>query len=125
VLPRREGPPRRTSPELPVIGARFWHRIAVERVAGAVVAALDRAPNGFWPCNVVPYDWSFAGLAFQVAELLNWEWEPVRVEFTDSHHPWQTDHPVLRSEHRLRNGLGVTDPDPRRALAETRAMALG
>lgn len=106
--------------ELPDGGAQFWHRVAVERVAGAVVAALDRAPDGFWACNVVdPYDWSFASLAHQVAELLDWEWEPVRVEFSDSDHPWQTAHPVLCSDHRLRNVLGVTDPDPRRALAET------
>jgi len=82
--------------ELPDGGAQFWHRVAVERVAGAVVAALDRAPEGFWACNVVgPYDWGFAGLAHQVAELLDWEWQPVRVEFTASDHPWQTAHPVL------------------------------
>jgi nucleoside-diphosphate-sugar epimerase len=102
--------------ELPDGGAQFWHRVAVERVARAVVAALD----GFWACNVVdPYDWSFVGLARQVAELLEWEWEPVRVEFSDADHPWQTTHPVLCSDERLRDVLGVTDPDPRQALSET------
>jgi nucleoside-diphosphate-sugar epimerase len=106
--------------ELPDGGAQFWHRVAVGRVGRAVIAALSRAPDGFWACNVVdPYDWSFAGLAHQVAGLLGWEWEPVRVPFADSDHPWQTAHPVLCSDRRLRDILGVTEPDPREALAET------
>lgn len=106
--------------ELPDGGAQLWHRVAVGRVGRAIVAALDRAPDGFWACNVVdPYDWTFAGLARQVAELLGWEWEPVRVPFTDSDHPWQTAHPVLCSDRRLRDVLHVTEPDPRQALRET------
>lgn len=106
--------------ELPDGGSQFWHRVAVGRVGRAVVAALDHAPDGFWACNVVdPYDWSFAGLAHQVAELLGWKWEPVRVAFTDSDHPWQTAHPVLCSDRRLRDILGVSEPDPRETLAET------
>ncbi len=106
--------------ELPDGGAQFWHRVAVGRVGHAIVAAPDRSPEGFWTCNVVdPHDWSFAGLADQVAELLGWEWEPVRVPFTEVDHPWQTAHPVLCSDRRLRDVLGVTEPDPRDALAET------
>jgi nucleoside-diphosphate-sugar epimerase len=92
--------------EMPDGGAQFWHRVAVERVGRAIVAALDRAPTGFWACNVVdPYDWSFAGLARQVADQLGWEWEPA--------------HPVLCSDERLRAVLGVVEPEPREALAET------
>jgi len=106
--------------ELPDGGAQFWHRVAVERVGAAVTAALDRAPEGCWACNVVdPYDWSYAGLAAEIAALLSWEWQPVRVPFTETDHPWQTAHPVLCSDHRLREVLGVTDPDPRDALTET------
>jgi nucleoside-diphosphate-sugar epimerase len=106
--------------ELPDGGAQFWHRVAVDRVARAIVAALDRAPDGFWPCNVVdPYDWSFAGLAQQVAEHLDWGWEPVRVPFSECNHPWQTAHPVLCSDRRLRDVLAVHEPDPRDALATT------
>jgi hypothetical protein len=45
--------------ELPDGGAQHWHRVAVDRVGAAVAAALERAPGGFWACNVVdPYDWS-------------------------------------------------------------------
>ncbi len=106
--------------ELPDGGVQFWHRVAVERVGAAVVAALERAPDGFWACNVVdPYDWSYAGLAAEVGALLDWEWEPVRVPFDQTDHPWQTAHPVLCSDHRLREVLKVTEPDPRDALAET------
>jgi nucleoside-diphosphate-sugar epimerase len=106
--------------ELPDGGAQFWHRVAVERVGAAVAAALDRAPDGFWACNVVdPYDWSYAGLAAEIATLLDWEWEPVRVAFSECDHPWQTAHPVLCDDRRLRDVLDVTEPDPRAALAET------
>jgi nucleoside-diphosphate-sugar epimerase len=106
--------------ELPDGGAQFWHRVAVERVGAAVAAALERAPDGFWACNVVdPYDWSYAGLAAEIAALLDWEWEPVRVPFGDTDHPWQTAHPVLCSDQRLRDVLGVDAPDPGAALAET------
>jgi nucleoside-diphosphate-sugar epimerase len=106
--------------ELPDGGAQFWHRVAVDRVGAAVTAALDRAPDGFWVCNVVdPYDWSYAGLAAEIAALLDWEWEPVRVAFNETDHPWQTAHPVLCSDRRLREVLGVSAPDPRGALADT------
>lgn len=33
---------------LPDGGTQVWHRVAVERVARAVAAALERAPDGFW-----------------------------------------------------------------------------
>lgn len=105
---------------LPDGGVQLWHRVDVDRVAHAIVAALDRAPDGFWACNVVdPYDWEFSGLAARVADLLGWEWEPVRVDFEATDHPWQTAHPVLASDVRLREVLGVTGRDPEAALAET------
>jgi nucleoside-diphosphate-sugar epimerase len=105
---------------LPDGGVQLWHRVAVGRVANAIVAALVRAPEGIWACNVVdPYDWDFSGLAARVAELLDWRWDPQRVSFSDEDHPWQTSHPVLASDRRLREILGVTEPDPEAALTET------
>jgi nucleoside-diphosphate-sugar epimerase len=105
---------------LPDGGTQLWHRVAVERVANAVVAALERAPDGFWACTVAdPYDWDYSGLAARVAGLLDWQWEPQRVSFSEEDHPWQTSHPVLASDRRLREVLGVTEPDPEAALAET------
>jgi nucleoside-diphosphate-sugar epimerase len=104
---------------LPDGGVQLFHRVAVERVGRAVAAALERAPEGFWACNLAdPVDWTYAGLAGEVARLLGWEWEPVRVGFDEAEHPWQTVHPVLCSDRRLREVLGVTEPDPREALAE-------
>jgi len=105
---------------LPDGGTQLWHRVAVERVAKAIAAALELAPDGFWACNVVdPYDWDFSGLARRVAKVLNWEWEPQRVQFSEEDHPWQTSHPVLASDARLREVLRVTEPDPEAALEET------
>ena len=105
---------------LPDGGTQMWHRVAVERVANAIVAALERAPEGLWAVNVVdPYDWDYSGLAGRIAELLDWEWEPARVAFSDEDHPWQTAHPVLVSDARLREVLRVTEPDPEDALAAT------
>jgi nucleoside-diphosphate-sugar epimerase len=106
--------------KLPDGGTQIFHRVAVERVGRAIVAAFDRAPDGFWACNIVdPYDWTYAGLAAEIAELLNWEWHPSRVPFDDTEHPWQTAHPVLCCDRRLREVLQVLEPDPRAALAET------
>ncbi len=106
--------------ELPDGGGQHWHRVAVERVGRSIVAALDRAPEGFWACNVVdPNDLSFAELARAVGDLLGWEWDAVDVPFTDGDHPWQTVHPVVCSDERLRSVLGVTEPDPAVALAAT------
>lgn len=104
---------------LPDGGVQLFHRVAVERVGRAVAAALQRAPEGVWACNLAdPVDWTYAGLAGEVARLLGWDFEPERVGFDEAEHPWQTLHPVLCSDRRLREVLGVTDPDPREALAE-------
>jgi hypothetical protein len=56
-----------------------------------------------------------------VAELLDWRWEPVTVPFGEVEHPWQTSHPVLCSDERIRHVLGVgsDEPDPLDALRET------
>jgi nucleoside-diphosphate-sugar epimerase len=108
--------------ELPDGGAQLWHRVAIGRVARAICAALERAPDSFWPCNVVdPYDWDYAALAGRIAALLNWEWGPVIVPFAEVEHPWQTSHPVLCSDERLLYVLGVgpDEPDPLDALKET------
>jgi nucleoside-diphosphate-sugar epimerase len=106
--------------KFPERGQQIFHRVAVERVARAIVASLDRAPDGFWACNVVdPYDWTFAGLAGEIARLLDWEWQPVDVAFEDADHPWAAAHPVFASDVRLREILEVKEPDPRTALSET------
>jgi nucleoside-diphosphate-sugar epimerase len=107
---------------LPGRGQQFFHRVAVERVARAIVAAVERESSGFWACNVVdPYDWTFAGLAGEVGRLLDWPWEPVEVPVLEIDHPWAAAHPIIASDRRLREVLGVGDdePDPRTALAET------
>lgn len=106
--------------ELPGGGAQFFHRVAVERVGRAIVAAVEQAPAGFWACNVVdPYDWTYAGLAAQIGRILGWEWEPESVSFATAMHPFKLASPLLLSDRRLREVLGVTQPDPRAALEET------
>jgi nucleoside-diphosphate-sugar epimerase len=105
--------------ELPDGGVQLFHRVAVERVGRAVVAALERAPDGYWACNVVdPVDWEYAGLAGAIGRLLDWEWEPVRLPYEESEHPWHTSHPVHASDERLRHVLGVTEPETDAALEE-------
>lgn len=107
---------------LPDRGQQIAHRVAVERVGRAIVASIERAPDGFWACNVVdPYDWTFAALAGEVGRLLEGEWEPVEVPFEEADHPWGAAHPLFLSDRRLRDVLGVREdePDPREALAET------
>lgn len=105
--------------QLPGGGDQLFHRVAVDRVGGAVAAALDRAPDGFWACNVGdPYDWTYGALAAEVGRLLDWEFEFEIVGPDDADHPWKGAHPVLCDTRRLEQVLGVTDPDPREALAE-------
>ena len=104
---------------LPDRGQQIFHAVAVERVGRAVVASLERAPEGFWACNVVdPAYWTFAGLAGEVGRLLDWDWEPVDVTFAEADHPWATAHPIIGSDIRLREILQVEEPEPRDALAE-------
>jgi nucleoside-diphosphate-sugar epimerase len=108
--------------KLPAGGQQIFHRVAVERVACAVASALTDAPNGFWACNVVdPYDWTFAGLAAEAGQQLDWEWEPTAVPFAEADHPWAAAHPLFCSDRRLRDVLkvGVDEPDPRDALHAT------
>lgn len=107
---------------LPDGGVQLFHRVAVDRVAGAIVAAAERRTDGSWACNVVdPVDWDYSGLARRIGEILGWEWEPEKLPFEAADHPWQTGHAVLGSDRRLRDDLGVQadQPDPDSALRET------
>jgi nucleoside-diphosphate-sugar epimerase len=106
--------------ELPDGGAQFFARAAVERVGRAVIAAIEKAPPGWWPVNVVdPYGWTYAGLAGEIARLLDWTWEPVVVPWDAAAHPFKIQSPYFCSDRRLREVLGVTEPDPAQALAAT------
>jgi nucleoside-diphosphate-sugar epimerase len=110
---------RRRVVSLPGGGDQLFHRVAVDRVGRAVAAALDRAPDGFWACNVGdPCDWTYGALAAEVGRLLDWEFAFEVVGPDDADHPWKGLHPVLCSTRRLEDTLGVTEPDPRAALAE-------
>jgi nucleoside-diphosphate-sugar epimerase len=107
---------------LPDGGVQLFHRVAVDRLAAAILAAAERSPDGLWPCNVVdPVDWDYSGLARRIGEILSWDWEPQKVPFEGADHPWQTGHPVLGSDRRLREtlGVGADQPDPDDALRET------
>ena len=98
---------------LPDGGTQVFHRVACERVGRAVAAAMERAPSGRWECNVGdPRDYSFGALAALVAERLDWTWEPVDVPWQEGDHPWNVRHPVITDTARLREVLGVTEPDP-------------
>jgi nucleoside-diphosphate-sugar epimerase len=98
---------------LPDGGTQLFHRVAAERVGRAVAAALERAPAGRWECNVGdPRDFTFGALAALVAERLGWEWEPARTTWDEGDHPWNVRHPVVTDTTRLRETLGVTEPDP-------------
>jgi len=99
---------------LPDGGTQIFHRVASERVGRAVAAALARAPAARWECNVGdPRDYTFGALAALVAECLDWSWEPVSVPWHDGdHHPWNVRHPVIADTTRLRDVLGVSEPDP-------------
>lgn len=104
---------------LPDGGDQIFHRVAVDRVGRAIAAALEHAPEGFWACNVAdPGDWTYGGLAGEVARLLGWEFSFRPVGFDEADHHWRVRHPVLCDTHRLEHVLGVVEPDPRSALAE-------
>ena len=106
--------------ELPDGGAQFFARAAVERVGRAVIAAIEKAPTGWWPVNVVdPYGWTYAGLAGEIARVLDWKWEPVVVPWDAAGHPFKIQSPYFCSDRRLREVLGVTEPDPAEALVDT------
>ena len=103
---------------LPAGGTQVFHRAACERVGRAVAAALERAPGGLWACNVGdPRDFTFGALAALVAERLDWSWEPVGVSWDEGDHPWNVRHPVFTDTARLREVLGVTEPEPVAATA--------
>jgi nucleoside-diphosphate-sugar epimerase len=107
---------------LPDGGVQLFHRVALGRLANAISAAVDRPTEEPWPCNVVdPGDRDHSGLARRIGEILDWEWEPRRVPFSEDVHPWQTSHPCLADDRRLRDELGVGPdrPDPDDALRET------
>jgi nucleoside-diphosphate-sugar epimerase len=107
---------------LPDGGVQLFHRVAVDRLAHAILAAAERPVDGLWACNVVdPVDWDYSGLARRIGEILDWRWEPEKVPFDGADHPWQAGHPVLASDRRLRDTLGVgpDQPDPDSALRET------
>jgi nucleoside-diphosphate-sugar epimerase len=107
---------------LPDGGVQLFHRVAVDRLAGAIVAAAERPTRDSWACNVVdPVDRDYSGLARRIGEILDWEWEARKVPFDGADHPWQTGHAVLGSDRRLRDTLGVRpdQPDPDDALKET------
>jgi nucleoside-diphosphate-sugar epimerase len=82
---------------------RGTHRLELpasrgERVAQAIVACLERAPEGFFACNVVdPYGWTYAGLAAQIGKILDWHWEPAIVGPDSARHPFQVRYPFRRT----------------------------
>jgi nucleoside-diphosphate-sugar epimerase len=107
---------------LPDGGVQLFHRVAIERLSRAILAAVDRPTADPWACNVVdPSDRDYSGLARRIGEILDWKWEPRRVPFDEDVHPWQTSHPMLASDRCLREELGVgpDQPDPDDALRET------
>lgn len=98
---------------LPDGGTQLFHRVALDRVARAVAAAVDRAPDGRFSVNVAdPRDFTYGALAALVAEQLGWEWEIDPVPWAECDHPWNTRHPVIADVTRLQDVLGVREPDP-------------
>jgi nucleoside-diphosphate-sugar epimerase len=108
--------------QLPARGSQFFARVAIERVAAAVHTATRREEPGVWACNVVdPYGWTYAGLAAEIARLLDWTWEPVEVPFDPAGpptHPFAVASPCVFDDRRLRGTLRVIEPDPREALRD-------
>jgi nucleoside-diphosphate-sugar epimerase len=94
-------------------GTQLFHRVALDRVGRAVAAAIQTAPAGRFACNVAdPQDWTYGGLAALVADRLDWSWELEAVAWEDCDHPWNIRHPVVADTARLREVLGVIEPDP-------------
>ena len=103
---------------LPDGGTQLFQRVALGRAGRAVAAAVERAVDG--PVNVAdPQDLTFGGLASLVADRLGWAWEPEVVRWPEGDHPWNVRHPVLADTTRLQAELGVADPDPLIATADT------
>ncbi len=101
---------------LPDGGTQLFHRVALARVGRAVAAALEHAPAGRFAFNVGdPQDLTYGALARLVAERLDWSWELEPVPRAECDHPWNVRHPVLADTTRLREVLGVVEPDPRAA----------
>jgi nucleoside-diphosphate-sugar epimerase len=97
-------------------GTQIFNRVALDRVGRAIAAAIERAPDGVWACNVAdPSDLTFGGLARLVAERFDWEWELEAVGWAEGDHPWNVRHPVIADTTRLRAVLGVSEPDPLQA----------
>ncbi len=62
---------------LPDGGVQLFHRVAIDRLSRAILAAAERATDEPWACNVDdPQDRDYSGLARRIGELLDWEWEP-------------------------------------------------
>jgi nucleoside-diphosphate-sugar epimerase len=98
---------------LPAGGTQLFHRVALDRVGRAVAAAVRTGPEGRWECNVAdPRDLTFGALANLVATQLGWEWETRPIGWEEGDHPWNVRHPVIADTGRLRQVLGVVDPDP-------------
>jgi nucleoside-diphosphate-sugar epimerase len=100
---------------LPMGGTQIFHRVALERVGGAIAAAIERAPAGTWACNVGdPGLLTYGALARLVVERLDWEWELVPAAHTDPEHdhPWNVRHPVYADVRRLEMDLEVLEPEP-------------
>jgi nucleoside-diphosphate-sugar epimerase len=100
---------------LPMRGTQIFHRVAIDRVGRAIVAAIERAPAGTWACNVGdPAVLTYGALARLVAEQLDWEWELVPTAQPDPEfdHPWNVRHPVYARTRRLEAVLEVLEPEP-------------
>lgn len=98
---------------LPDGGTQLFHRVALDRVGRAVAAAVDSASEGRFAANVAdPRDFTYGALAAVVAERLEWEWEIEPVSWAAGDHPWNVRQPVIADTTRLRETLGVREPDP-------------
>jgi nucleoside-diphosphate-sugar epimerase len=100
-------------------GTQIFNRVAVDRVGRAVAAAIEQQHDGFWACNVADAsDFTFGGLARLVADRLDWEWTLELVPWEEGDHPWNVRHPVIADTTRLRDTLGVVEPDSVQATLE-------